>query len=285
MIASIPGVCQARWFGRESAQPDLLIEVPHGATRTAHYQALHAQLRGALPEDLIAFFHVNTDAGAPEYACALAEQFVHGAPQRSALVLLCEIPRTFIDCNRVLDISPEEYKAGKVTPGLPPYIRDERDQRLLRSLHEQWVRVTDEAWNACGAGVMAHTYAPRSVDVEVDDQIIASLRRAYEDVERWPLRPQIDIIARDPAGAILCEPLVRRVEAEFTAAGFETAISGTYPMHPSTLAYGRAARFRAVCVEVRRDLLARQFTPFVEVQIDSQKAARIAAPLARAVSP
>ena len=49
---------------RPDAPPDLLVEVPHGADRRAHYDALRARLRGDLPADLHAFFHVNTDVGA-----------------------------------------------------------------------------------------------------------------------------------------------------------------------------------------------------------------------------
>src|SRR5207244_10220441 len=174
------------------------------ATSADQYERLRADLRGPLPDDLIAFFHVNTDSGAPEYALALAERLASLEPSRSVLVLTSEIPRTFVDCNRVLDISPEEYKAGKVTPGLPPYIRDPHDQELLRARHAGWVRASEEAWRWCceagGLGLMAHTYAPRSVDVEVDDDIVKSLRRAYQSESSWPLRPEVDLIARDPTG-------------------------------------------------------------------------------------
>src|SRR5438270_11212020 len=177
-ISAVPGVCRVERFG--DGEPDFLIEVPHGATSAAQYERLRAQLRGPLPDDLIEFFFVNTDTGAPEYARALAQQL---AP-RSVLVVTSEIPRTFIDCNRMLDASPEEYKAGKVTPGLPPHIRDEHDQDLLRARHAEWVSVSDEAWRWCcgsgGLGLMAHTYAPRSLDVEVNDDIVKSLHRAYE---------------------------------------------------------------------------------------------------------
>jgi hypothetical protein len=292
-VSSVSGICEARLFAGSSAAagapPDLLVEVPHGATSAAHYQRLRAELRGPLPDDLIEFFHVNTDSGAPEYARALAERLVAEEPARSVLVLTSEIPRTFIDCNRVLDVSPEEYKAGKVTPGLPPYIRDERDQQLLRARHAEWVRVSDEAWRWCGEagglGLMAHTYAPRSLDVEVDDDIVKSLRRAYQAEASWPLRPQIDLIARDPAGNVLSEPMVRRMAAELAADGFETAVSGTYPLHPSTLAFHRAQRYqpRVVCLEVRRDLLVEQFVPFVELRVSPEKVARVVTPLARAV--
>ena len=76
-----------------------------------------------------------------------------------------------------------------------------------------------------------------------------------------------------------------RMAAELTAAGYETAISGTYPLHPSTLAFHRAQRYqpRAVCLEVRRDLLVDQFVPFVELQVSTSKVSRVVSPLARAL--
>ena len=294
-VRSIPGICGARLFrgaaSPEGAPPDLLLEVPHGATQARHFEALRAELKGDLPDDLIAFFLVNTDFGAPEYAAALAARLASEEPARSVLVLSSEIPRTFIDCNRVIDASPEEFKAGKVTPGLPPYIRDERDRALLRARHQAWVEASAAAYEqVCGNGglaVMAHTYAPRSVDVEVDGQIVRSLRRAYQpEVEpTWPLRPEVDLIARDPDGQILGEPLVRRVAASFAEAGFDAAISGTYPLHPSTLGYRHVLRYqpRVLCLEVRRDLLCDRFIPFQELQAAPEKVARVVEPLVRAL--
>ncbi|MFL5301347.1 MAG: hypothetical protein ACJ79R_13490 [Anaeromyxobacteraceae bacterium] len=294
-VRSVAGVCEARLVrgaaASDAAPPRLLVEVPHGATRARHLDALRAELRGPFPEDLAAFFHVNTDAGAPEYALALAGQYVADAPDRSALVLTSQIPRTFIDCNRVIDAAPEAFRAGKVTPGLPTYVRDAADRDLLRARHAAWVEATEAAYAwVCGTGglaVMAHTYAPRSVDVEVDDAIVASLRRAYApEVEpTWPLRPEVDLIARDPTGRVLGEALVRRVAAAFEQDGFEAKVSATYPLHPSTLGHRFATRYepRVLCVEVRRDLLVERFVPFTELSVSPGKVARIVAPLARAL--
>lgn len=294
-LRSIPGVCEVRIFrgaaAREGAAPDLLIEVPHGATRTWQFQALADRLRGPFPDDLVAFFHVNTDSGAPEIAAALAERLVSAERARSVVVVASEIPRTFIDCNRMLDASAEALKAGGVTPGLPPYVRDADDRKLLRGLHDDYVAATDAAYaRVCGAGglaLMVHTYAPRSVDVEVDDRIVAKLRDAYRpEVEpTWSLRPPIDIIARDPGGRIVAAPLVERVAAAFRIAGVEPGIGATYPLHPSTLGYHRAVRFepRVICVEVRRDLLSERFVPFAEADVSPERIARVAEPLARAL--
>jgi predicted N-formylglutamate amidohydrolase len=293
-VRSLPGVCEARLFrgaaAGAGAPPDLLVEVPHGATRARHFEALRAELSGPFPDDLAAFFHVNTDTGAPEYAVALAERFVAEGARRSALVLTSEIPRTFVDCNRVIDASPEEFRAGRVTPGLPPYVRDERDRALLRARHDAWVQASEAAYAwVCGSGgiaLMAHTYAPRTVDVEVDDAVVASLRRAYAPgmEATWPLRPEVDLIARDAGGRIVSEPLVRGVADAFAADGFQVEVSATYPLHPSTLGHRHAVRWepRAVCVEIRRDLLVERFVPFVELEVSPEKVARVVTPLARA---
>jgi hypothetical protein len=178
-----------------------------------------------------------------------------------------------------------------VTPGMPPYVRDADDRRLLRARHDAYVAVTEAAYRSVradvGLALMAHTYAPRTVDVEVDDQIVESLRRAYAPAVEptWPLRPEVDLIARDPGGRIIAEPLVRTVAAAFADDGFDVAVSGTYPMHPSTLAFHHLTRLepRAVCVEVRRDLLVERFTPLAELHVAPAKVARVVAPLARAI--
>ena len=294
-IRSIPGVCEARLFAGAAASagapPDLFLEVPHGADRARHFTALLAELKGPLPEGLLEFFHVNTDAGARQYAEALAALLVAQDPRRSALVLSSEIPRTLIDCNRRIDASPEEFKAGKVTPGLPPYLRDPGDRVLLRARHAAWVEQLEAAYAwVCGnggVGLMAHTYAPRSVDVEVDDQIVESLRRAYRpEIEpTWPLRPEVDLIARDDQGVVRAAPLVERLERAFTEDGFEVKVSATYPLHPSTLGYSSVVKYepRVACVEVRRDLLVRAFTPLRQLEPDDAKVARVAGALCKAV--
>ena len=77
--------------------PDLVIEIPHGATTTADFTSLEAQLRSPLPDALVDFFHVNTDAGAPELAVAVAHRLVALEPARSVAILRCRVPR----CNNL----------------------------------------------------------------------------------------------------------------------------------------------------------------------------------------
>ena len=283
MIRSVPEVLEATIVG--SGAPDLVIEVPHGATRTADYAAVAARLTSPLPGNLGDFFHVNTDAGAPELALAIAERL---AP-RTVAVLRCLVPRTFIDCNRRLDASPEDFRAGKVTPGLMPWITTADDRALLRGLYDRYTAAVRAAFDECapgGAILLLHSYAPRSVDVEVDADIVTKLRNAYKsDIEpTWPLRPELDVIARAPDGT---DHAPRGVVEALRAALPDVTVgeSATYPLHPSTLAYHHvmARPGRAVCIEVRRDLLADPFEPFAQMRIGAVKVERMARALATAL--
>jgi predicted N-formylglutamate amidohydrolase len=280
VIRSVPEVLEATIVG--SGAPDLVIEVPHGATRTADYAAVAARLTSALPDGLVDFFHVNTDAGAPELALAIAERL---AP-RTVAVLRCLVPRTFIDCNRRLDASPEDFRAGKVTPGLMPWITTPDDRALLRGLYDRYTAAVGDACAPGRALLLLHSYAPRSVDVEVDANIVTNLRRAYlPDIEpTWPLRPELDVIARAPDGT---DHAPRGVVEALRAALPDVTVgeSATYPLHPSTLAYHHVMERpgRAVCIEVRRDLLADPFEPFAQMRIGAVKVERMARALATAL--
>lgn len=272
--------------------PDLLIEIPHGATRTSDFTGVEARLTSALPAGLVDFFHVNTDAGAPELAVALAHRFVTLDPSKSVAILRCRIPRTFIDCNRRIDANPEEFKAGKVTPGLMPWVTADADRALLLSRYHAYVKAVDDAVAEVmpkgGAMLLLHTYAPRSVGVEVDLDIVKSLRAAYtpEKEPTWPLRPEVDVIHKTVEGQSLAPaPVVAALKASLAKANVTLADGESYPMHPSTLAHGHVTRWpgRVLCVEVRRDLLADPWDPFVQQRIGDEKCAALAAPFAEAV--
>jgi predicted N-formylglutamate amidohydrolase len=291
-IKSIPGVVETVHL-RGSRAPEgparLLIELPHGATETAHYQATRSVLKGPFPEGLSDFFHVNTDIGTPELARAVAAELIERDPTFSVLIVRALIPRTFIDVNRMLGQSRETYKAGGVTPGVPPYVRDPADLHHLEQLYWTYQEVAMAAFaEVCGSGgqaLMLHSYAPRSVDVEVDDQIVQSLRNAYlpDRVEHWPLRPEVDLIGRAPDGSFCADPAqTDRLAAAFEKIGLSMKISATYPLHPSTMAYHHAMRYpgQTLCLEIRRDLLAEPFDPFVQMVIGSDKVARLAGALA-----
>jgi predicted N-formylglutamate amidohydrolase len=276
------------------ATPSLLVEIPHGATRAAHFTSLRAALRGPFPDGIEDFFFVNTDVGAPEVAECLAKRFVAARPTATALVVRCLVPRTFIDCNRVIDATsrPAASTAGQMTPGVAEYVRDADDFRLLFARYSEYrglvARAVDVVCGAGGRAVMAHSYAPRSIDVPVDDRIVERLRAEYrpDAIVKWPLRAEVDLITTAPDGTMLAyAALVARVRAAYEHEGFVVAQNGSYGLHPSSMAWVYATKYpgRTLCIELRRDLLMREFTPFQEMEIDPAKAERMAAALASAL--
>ncbi len=269
--------------------PCLVVEVPHGADRRAHYDALRALIAGALPDDLHAFFHVNTDVGAWQLGRQVARSVVSVRPGRRAIVIRCLIPRTFIDCNRIAG-APDALARGGLTPGLQPYVRHPADQALLRELHRRYIaRVTEAMDRVCGGGGLAltpHTYAPRSVGIaRVDDQIVENMRWAWspEQLEAWPLRPEIDLITRTPEGEDLAIPgAAEALRTGFAALGIRVAGGETYALHPATQGAAWAARYpgQTLCLEVRRDLLVEAWTPFEEMAVVAASVERLAGPIA-----
>ncbi|HEX6811742.1 MAG TPA: N-formylglutamate amidohydrolase [Planctomycetota bacterium] len=297
-IPSIAGVCDVECLrgaaADPAAPPDVLFEVSHGATRASHFADLRGQLRGDYADDLREFFCVNTDVGAPELARATARRIVEREPDRSALVVRCLLPRTFVDCNRRIDRDTiaAAQRPGEMTPGLPPWIREPADRELLLQRYFAYRDVVTAAFESVcgrgGLGLFVHTYAPRSVDVPVDENIVASLRAAWapDRVASWPLRAGVDLITHDPDGRLLASPLLaERAVAELGLAGFEVKHNATYSLHPITLAHAFAQRYSeaTLCLEVRRDLLLAEWTPFQEMIPEPASVQRVAVPLAAAV--
>ena len=268
------------------------MEVPHGADRRAHYDALRARMVGALPPQLELFFHANTDMGAWQLGRRVAERLVAARAQLSALVVRCLIPRTFIDTNRLED-APERLAEGGLTAGIPPYVRDETDRALLRGLHRRYVELIEAAYEGvCGAGGFAlspHTYGPRSMGIPtIDDEIAARLRDAYAPGtwEGWPLRAEVDLLTRDaerrchaPAG--MEEALI----AGYARVGLEAQVCSTYVLAPQTQTWRWVERYaeRMLCLEVRRDLLVDAFDLFAELTPSDALVERAATPLVEAI--
>lgn len=284
--AAAAGVAEVRRFGPAGAPARLLLEVPHGATARRHLDELAARLRGALPEGLEAYFHVNTDEGAPELAEAVASRL---GGRRPGILIRSTLPRTLVDCNRVV----RGAVASGMTAGIPDYVRDPGDRELLLGLHARYAALAEAAYaevcaEGAGLAVALHTYAPRSIDVPVDDRIVDSLRREYRAgaLERWPLRPEIDLIAATAEGeSWVPEGWLERARATFGADGFEVAVDATYSLHPATLAHRFSVAYpgRVVCLEVRRDLLGDPWEPFTESRIGGARFDRVADALARAI--
>lgn len=298
-IRSRASVCNVEYVhgakASPGATPGLLLEVPHGATLARHFLELHSRMVGDIDAELIDFFFVNTDVGAPELARAVANRVIELVPHQSAVVVQSLLPRTLVDCNRRIDPAngPSGSEPGQLTPGLPLWIRDPEDQHLLLELHAQYSEVAARAFaTTCGnggLGLMVHTYAPRSLDVPVDERIVEHLRAAYapERIGEWPLRAEIDLITHDPDGCELASlDLVGGVIEQLQGAGLSVVQNGAYSLHPLTQAHEFASTYpgRTLVFEVRRDLLVEQFIPFCELHVDAEKVARIAEPFARTVA-
>ncbi len=298
-IASVENVCEVASITASEADPpavpDLLIEVPHGATRRRHFSAIRELMAGDLPPDLEDFFFVNTDVGSAEVAEKVAELVVRPAagegpeaPPRSVLVLRCLIPRTFIDTNRVV----EGGSPAELTPAVFEYVRERRDVECLTSLYARYHAVADRAYElVCGSGGLAfvpHTYAPKAVSVEsFDEGISRALRKAYEPEQyrKWPKRPPVDLLTATPDGVELAPPrLVAAIRSHYAKIGIAAAENASYHLHPATMAFRYSTRYpgQVLCLEIARDLLADPFSPFEEMRIGPRKVAAMSAPIAAA---
>ncbi|MCB9743968.1 MAG: hypothetical protein H6740_15315 [Alphaproteobacteria bacterium] len=291
-MRSIPGVCEVHLLrgpaAPADAPPSFFVEVPHGADESAHYLALAARMRSALPPDLIDFFHVNTDVGAWDLGLSLAQRLVAARPERVAVAIRCLLPRTLVDCNRVLR-PPGGVMEDGLTPGLAPWVRDPADQALLTELHAAYLGEVNAAWDAVvaagGLGVTPHSYAPRSVGVDrIDDDIAARMREVWspEQVSSWPLRPQVDLLTEDMDARDLSPPgAAAALLPRYEALGIEVTENHAYRLHPITQGHALAARApgRLLCFELRRDLLVKAWTPFAEMHADPEAIARLGAPL------
>ncbi|MCA9608390.1 MAG: hypothetical protein KC619_22430 [Myxococcales bacterium] len=294
--SSLEGIADVERVDGAEARPDapfdLLVEVPHGADRRAHYDALRARLVGDLPDDLHEFFHANTDTGAWAYGRRVAERLVALDPHRRALVVRCLVPRTFVDTNRLADAT-DELASGGLTAGVPSYVRDPADRALLLSMHRAYVGLVESAYDlVCGGGgfaLLPHTYGPRSMGIaRVDDDIVNALRAAWapDAWASWPLRPEIDLITRDPDGGVFVDaPLVDEVLEAYAALGYAARDSETYTLHPSTQGARWTTRHpgQTLSLEVRRDLLVDRFHLLEELAVSPERVARVAEPLAAAI--
>ncbi len=273
----------------------VLIEVAHGATTTRQYARMLELLQGQYPQSLLDFFLVNTDQGAPELAQELGRQIVDANPGRTVIIAIAEVPRTFIDVNRIPGVTAEAAKAGGVTPGLMPWVTHPDDVALLTGLHREYHAVVGGLVDqVCGAGGMMlalHTYAPRSVSADIDITIGEQMRKAWSgDVERWPLRPPIDLIGRDEGEGddrpwMVDPSVLTRLRREFGILDLEVADAASYHLAGVTMArrYRDLYPEQVICLEVRRDLLTERWLPFAQMTPDSRQLRNIAGALRRAL--
>lgn len=297
-LVSIDGVVHVELLRGAAAEPDavprLLVEVPHGADRRAHYEACRARLHGPLPDQLEHFFYVNTDVGAWQLGRWVAEAMVQRDPTLVVRLVRCLVPRTFIDTNRRPGHGGGDLTKGAMTPGLQPYVHDARDQALLTELHARYTAVVEAAFDeVCGAGGLAfvpHTYGPVSMAIErVDDDIVKNLHWAMapERAATWPVRPEVDLIHTTAEGESLApEGLVDALAARMEAEGIEVARDHTYYLHPASMGFLWCERHpgQVLTLEVRRDLLVADYTPFAEMTPTEAGLARFGAPIAASLA-
>jgi len=313
---SLPGVSEVEIVSPAGADPgaapELLFEVPHGATRERHFDAVRRRLTGDFPEDLKAFFFVNTDVGSIECARRTARLLSERpldttlstlfAPQRAeelarlprpnVLILRCLVPRTFIDCNRVLDVGSESVHAAGLTGAVPEYVTG-KDLQTLRGMHSAYTRAARQAYaSICGAGgkaVIFHTYAPRSVNItRIDAGIVRALREAYspERYTTWPVRPDVDIISEaDDEVPLAPRGIVESIRRHYASVGIEATENVSYRLHPATLGHQHSVGYahRVLCIEISRARLADPFAPFEEMTIGADNVTRMTAPIAAAL--
>ena len=286
-MTGIDGVLEVLRFEGRGA-PKLLIEVPHGATRKADYDAVFARMQSALPAQLEHFFFVNTDIGAPEGALQLGRRL--SARGIGVVVARCLIPRTFIDTNRVVaKTEPGVVKDG-LTPAVASYVTHPDDIAWLNARHAEYTEAVDGLYRAVvrdggGYALQLHSYAPRSVAIErTDANIVNALHAAYvpEVYATWPERPAVDLITSLADGSFRAAPkLADAALAAFQAAGIPAKENATYHMHPVTMGYVHARNHpdAVLCVELNRGLVADPFVPFGVSPISEEKVARLVAPL------
>ncbi len=290
----------------------MLFEVPHGATKRRHFDAVRRELSGDLPKDLVDYFFVNTDVGSTDVARGVA-RLVAGSPAvsclrdflgpdsrrevarlppRKILVLRCLIPRTFIDTNRIVD-GGSEASGTELSPAIADYIRDKQDAERLLSLYARYQAIAEEAYElVCGSGglgLVPHTYAPKSVCIEsFDEGIGRALRQAYEPerYRKWHRRPAVDILSQGTDGGRLAPPrLVEAIRSNYAKIGIRATENVSYRLHPATMGYRYSMRYPAqvLCFEIARDLLAEPFAAFEEMHISERKVERMSAPIAAAL--
>ena len=294
-LASIEGVVDVEVLrgarATAATPPSLLIEVPHGACRRAHYDALRAQMKGDLPADLHCFFSINTDVGAWEYGRATARRVLQEHPEKSAVVVRSLIPRTLIDCNRPATRDGGDLQKGALTAGVPAYIDHADDHALLVGLHAKYVEVAEAAFAlVCGKNgglaIIPHTYGPRTLGIQgVGRDIVDQLRWACapERESTWPLRADVDLLTTDPDGRDWSPPgMVPALVDGFATVGLQAKANNAYNLHPASLGHTWSTRYpgRVLCLEVRRDHLVQAWTPFDEMTVVDEKVARVAGVLA-----
>jgi hypothetical protein len=294
MFNNVAGVIEFETFLVADSDRWLFVDVPHGATRKADYDAVFAHLKGALPDQLEHFFFVNTDIGAPEGAQYLGRTL--SKQGINVIFARCLIPRTFIDPNRVVALSaPGGVVKDGLTAAVPAYIKNADDLAWLGEQHARYHAEVVKTYRfICGEkkglAVQLHSYSPRSVGIEVvDENIVEALHAAYvpEVYASWPERPVVDLISATKDGSFRTAPkLVDAVLAEYARDGIPAKENATYHLAPAAMGMVYAQQYpqQVFCVELNRGNVADPFVPFGESPISAAKIEKMASPIARVVA-
>ena len=81
------------------------------------------------------------------------------------------------------------------------------------------------------------------------------------------------------------EPWLQALRDSLSQAGHEVGDGESYPLHPVTMAHKYWERYpkQIQCLELRRDLLVNEFTPFRQMVGDIEKVRPIARAIADAI--
>lgn len=290
--ASVEGVVEVKHFAA-GGKRWLFIEVPHGATRERDYWLVAHRMKSKLPHELEHFFFVNTDTGAPEGAEWLGQELSRAGID--VVVARCLIPRTFIDCNRVLGATTPGVVQHGLTPAVASYIDAPADIAWLDAQHRGYHALVGALYRglcgeAGGRALQLHSYAPRSVQIEkTDANIVEALHEAYQPANyaKWAERPPVDLICATADGSFRAAPALNDLlVAEYAAAGIQVGVNATYHLHPITAGMAYAQQFpdRVLCIELNRGLLSDPFVPFAPNKISAAAVARLLGPAARVLA-
>lgn len=288
---SVTGVCNTGVLsGTEAdplAAPDLLIEVPHGATRLLHYESLRGLLKGTYDDNLTKFFYVNTDVGAPEAAVAVARGLLARQPEMKIRILRSLVPRTFADCNRTAEANGDNA-------AVPNYVTDPVDIATVIAYHQSYVDQAERAYaEVCARGgyaLILHTYAPRTVKIDhVNGDIVEQLTEAWlpKNRRKWSKRPDVDLITAPPDGESLAPAgLAEDVRRQYASINVEVAENASYKLHHETLGLRWSNQYpgRVLCVELNRQRLVKRWAPLEPMEVMPRRIANMTKPLVAAMA-
>ena len=317
LVTTHPDVCEIYELAGPdaSADPDaphdLLVELPHGATRLVHLEAAKALTRAYPEARYDRFFLANTDQGSPEYGLRFAAMLTDPAgldrlpglspalavaardrvARLRVLVIRCLIPRTIADVNRVW-ATELDFRSAGLTGVIAPFITDAAEVAAIKARFDAYQALTRAAYaRICGdparpgRAFNLHTYAPISVSIVDGESIVDTLERAYDPANypSYPRRPEVELITATPEGEVLADPeLSAAVVRAYRAQGIDIHENDPFNLHPATSTAAMAAAYpgRVLCVEISRARLHRRFDPFIEMEVDPDKVEAMTAPLA-----